>query len=225
MKKNKTMINLSDRLKKEIAPVVKNNISISEDDLKDIIDFSLINEISENQEINLFLKKQTVKLFNIQVKNIILTGEILTNVFDELAKQGSQEGIYEKWLSINNFNRATAWRYRQRFLIYDKVNEDKKNIIASLSQKVINNLAKLDDIEKVINLVNNSLSKEEIINFAAIETIKEKETLVINEIEEFEIRSFIPVFDNIEEKINLLNEKEKKLLKKHLAEIQKILNK
>lgn len=229
MKKNQTMINLSDRLKKEIAPVIKSQLSIPEDELKDIINFSLINELSQDDGIKLFLKEQTVKLFNIQVKNIILIGEILTNVFEELSKQGSPEGVYEKWLSINNFNRTTAWRYRQRFVIYNKVNENKKNMIATLPQAIINDLFKNDDLESVIILINNSTSKNEIMKF--IETNKDdnkieiKEISEINNIEKFEIKSFIPIFENIDEKIDLLNEKEKKELKKHLSEIQKILNK
>ncbi|MGL5428318.1 MAG: hypothetical protein ACRDAS_10435, partial [Cetobacterium sp.] len=100
MKKNNlTMMNLSDRLKNEVKVTPKNEITnIPKEHLEDIIDFSLIKEISPTEEIGNFLKEQTIKMFSIQAKSAILLGEIFTNVHEKLGGQGSENGVYEKWL-------------------------------------------------------------------------------------------------------------------------------
>lgn len=227
-KTNSTMMNLTDRLKKEIKPISKSEISnIPEEHLKDIIDFSLIQEISPSIEIENFLKEQTIKMFSIQAKSVILLGEIFTNVYEKLGGQGSENGIYEKWLDINNFSRATAWRYRQRFSIYSRVNENKKPIIATIPQSLINEISKSEDFEGIINIINDSMDKAEVINSLnnilgisnkKIDDKKENETF-----ETFEVKNYIPIFELFEEKVNKLSNQEKKELEKHLKSIEKLL--
>lgn len=230
-KTNSTMMNLTDRLKKEIKPISKSEISnIPEEHLKDIIDFSLIQEISPSIEIENFLKEQTIKMFSIQAKSVILLGEIFTNVYEKLGGQGSENGIYEKWLDINNFSRATAWRYRQRFSIYSRVNENKKPIIATIPQSLINEISKSEDFEGIINIINDSMDKAEVINSLnnilgisnkKIDNKKENETF--ETFETFEVKNYIPIFESFEEKVNKLSNQEKKELEKHLKSIEKLL--
>lgn len=164
-KNNSTMMNLSNRLKKEIKAPPKNEITtISEEHLKDIINFSLISEISPTEEIGNYLKEQTIKLFTIQAKSAILLGEVFTNVYEKLGGQGSENGTYEKWLEINNFSRATAWRYRQRYFVYSKVNENKKQIIATIPQSLISEIYKSEDFEGIVSIINDCKDKTDVIN-------------------------------------------------------------
>lgn len=227
-KNNSTMMNLSDRLKNEVKVIPKNEITnIPEEHLKDIIDFSLIKEISPTEEIGNFLKEQTIKMFSIQAKSAILLGEIFTNVHEKLGGQGSENGVYEKWLDINNFSRATAWRYRQRFSIYSKVNEHKKPIIATIPQALINEIYKNEDFEGIINIINDSTDKADVIeslnNILGISN-KKIEHKKENEIfETFEVKNYIPIFESFEEKVSKLNSEEKKELEKHLKSIEKLL--
>lgn len=227
-KNNPTMMNLSDRLKNEVKVIPKNEITnIPEEHLKDIIDFSLIKEISPTQEIGNFLKEQTIKMFSIQAKSAILLGEIFTNVHEKLGGQGSENGVYEKWLDINNFSRATAWRYRQRYSIYSKVNENKKPIIATIPQSLINEIYKNEDFEGIINIINDSTDKADVIDsLNSILGISNKkiEHKKENEIfETFEVKNYIPIFESFEEKVSKLNSEEKKELEKHLKSIEKLL--
>ena len=232
-KKNSTMINLTDRLKKEIKPISKSEISnISEEYLKDIINFSLIQEISPSVEIGNFLKEQTIKMFSIQAKSAILIGEILTNVHEKLSGQGSENGVYEKWLEINNFSRATAWRYRQRYSIYSKVNDDKKQIIATIPQNLISEIYKNEDLEGIINIINECSDKKEVVNslndILELETRKIESKKIEDEkkaeiFETFEVKNYISILATIEEKVNKLSSEEKKELEKHLKSIEKLL--
>lgn len=222
------MMNLSDRLKKEIKAPPKNEITtISEEHLKDIINFSLISEISPTEEIGNYLKEQTIKLFTIQAKSAILLGEIFTNVYEKLGGQGSENGTYEKWLEINNFSRATAWRYRQRYFVYSKVNENKKQIIATIPQSLISEIYKSEDFEGIISIINDCKDKTDVINSLnsilelsnkKIEHKKESEVFQV-----FEVKNYIPILATIEEKVNKLSDEEKKELEKHLKSIKKLL--
>lgn len=227
-KNNSTMMNLSNRLKKEIKAPPKNEITtISEEHLKDIIDFSLISEISPTEEIGNYLKEQTIKLFTIQAKSAILLGEVFTNVYEKLGGQGSENGTYEKWLEINNFSRATAWRYRQRYFVYSKVNENKKQIIATIPQSLINEIYKSEDFEGIVSIINDCKNKTDVINSLnsilelsnkKIEHKKESEVFQV-----FEVKNYIPILATIEEKVNKLSDEEKKELEKHLKSIKKLL--
>lgn len=227
-KNNSTMMNLSNRLKKEIKAPPKNEITtISEEHLKDIINFSLISEISPTEEIGNYLKEQTIKLFTIQAKSAILLGEVFTNVYEKLGGQGSENGTYEKWLEINNFSRATAWRYRQRYFVYSKVNENKKQIIATIPQSLINEIYKSEDFEGIVSIINDCKDKTDVINSLnsilelsnkKIEHKKESEVFQV-----FEVKNYIPILATIEEKVNKLSDEEKKELEKHLKSIKKLL--
>lgn len=227
-KNNSTMMNLSNRLKKEIKAPPKNEITtISEEHLKDIINFSLISEISPTEEIGNYLKEQTIKLFTIQAKSAILLGEVFTNVYEKLGGQGSENGTYEKWLEINNFSRATAWRYRQRYFVYSKVNENKKQIIATIPQSLINEIYKSEDFEGIVSIINDCKNKTDVINSLnsilelsnkKIEHKKESEVFQV-----FEVKNYIPILATIEEKVNKLSDEEKKELEKHLKSIKKLL--
>lgn len=227
MKKNNLTVNrLKDRLKEDLEKEVilenKENL-LKEEDLKEVVDFNLINEISKIDEIKLFLKEQTIKLFNIQSKNVLLLGEIFMIVHEKLSSPGSEEGVYEKWLDINNFNKTTAWRYRQRYMLYLKVKEDKKIIIASLPYGVINTLLKNREFEDVVNIVDSFNNKKELLDFIQ-EDLQVKKINKKDRFEDFEIKNYFVLFEKLEEKVEKLDDNKKYEVKKHLDILEKLLN-
>lgn len=219
-------INITNRLKEQLQEKGKKEENIvidkviTEDELKDVLDLEVINSISEDKELVSFLKENTIKLFNIQAKSVILIGEVLTEVFERLSKQGSSEGIYEKWLKLNNFNKQTALRYRKRYFVFNEVKEDSKNIVLTLSQNIID---KIYENKEFIELLNNGASKRELINNINTKNIGLKEEKL--DLIDFSFKNYINLFSDFDKKIETLKEKEKIELQKYLEKINKILNK
>lgn len=219
-------INITNRLKEQLQEKGKKEENIvidkviTEDELKDVLDLEVINSISEDKELVSFLKENTIKLFNIQAKSVILIGEVLTEVFERLSKQGSSEGIYEKWLKLNNFNKQTALRYRKRYFVFNEVKEDSKNIVLTLSQNIID---KIYENKELIELLNNGASKRELINNINTKNIGLKEEKL--DLIDFSFKNYINLFSDFDKKIETLKEKEKIELQKYLEKINKILNK
>lgn len=219
-------INITNRLKEQLQEKGKKEENIvidkviTEDELKDVLDLEVINSISEDKDLVSFLKENTIKLFNIQAKSVILIGEVLTEVFERLSKQGSSEGIYEKWLKLNNFNKQTALRYRKRYFVFNEVKEDSKNIVLTLSQNIID---KIYENKELIELLNNGASKRELINNINTKNIELKEEKL--DLIDFSFKNYINLFSDFDKKIETLKEKEKIELQKYLEKINKILNK
>lgn len=215
---NRLKEQLQEKGKKEETIVVDK--AITEDELKDVLDLEVINSISEDKDLVKFLKENTLKLFNIQAKSVILIGEVLTDVFERLSKQGSSEGVYEKWLKLNNFNKQTALRYRKRYFVFNEAKEESKNIVLTLSQNIID---KIYENKEFIELLNNGISKRELINNINAKNIEAKEenwNLI-----DFSFKNYINLFSDFDKKIETLKEKEKLELQKYLEKINKILNK
>lgn len=218
--------NITNRLKEQLQEKGKKEETIvvdkviTEDELKDVLDLEVINSISEDKDLVNFLKENTLKLFNIQAKSVILIGEVLTDVFERLSKQGSSEGVYEKWLKLNNFNKQTALRYRKRYFVFNEAREESKNIVLTLSQNIID---KIYENKEFIELLNNGISKRELINNINAKNIEVKEenwNLI-----DFSFKDYINLFSDFDKKIETLKEKEKLELQKYLEKINKILNK
>ena len=218
--------NITNRLKEQLQEKGKKEETIvvdkviTEDELKDVLDLEVINSISEDKDLVNFLKENTLKLFNIQAKSVILIGEVLTDVFERLSKQGSSEGVYEKWLKLNNFNKQTALRYRKRYFVFNEAKEESKNIVLTLSQNIID---KIYENKEFIELLNNGISKRELINNINAKNIEVKEenwNLI-----DFSFKNYINLFSDFDKKIETLKEKEKLELQKYLEKINKILNK
>lgn len=219
-------INITNRLKEQLQEKGKKEENIvvdkviTEDELKDVLDLEVINSISEDKDLVNFLKENTLKLFNIQAKSVILIGEVLTDVFERLSKQGSSEGVYEKWLKLNNFNKQTALRYRKRYFVFNEVKEESKNIILTLPQTIID---RMYENEEFIELLNNGISKRELINNINTKSIEAKEenwNLI-----DFSFKDYKNLFFDFDKKIENLKEKEKMEIQKYLEKINKILNK
>lgn len=225
-KKNATMVNLLSRFEEDTKISYQENNLLMEDKLKEIIDFSILDEITPNIETKKLLEEYTIKLLNIQANSTIALGMIFTEIYDKLALKGSENGVYEKWLSINNFNKTTAWRYRQRYMIYNSVSEEKKAIVAILPQNIIKEIHNLG-IEESVGIINNSENKEKIIEFFTPIGIIENKRSEKNNKDEVEIRDYDFIFKKIEEKkckIDELEEEKRKELNKYLKKIEEILS-
>lgn len=202
--------------KEEIEPKEK---FITEAELKDVLDLELINSITEDVRLVNFLKENTIKLFNIQARSVILIGEVLTTVFDELSKQGSTEGIYEKWLKLNNYNKQTALRYRKRYFVYNEVKDEEKNVVLTLPQSAID---KMYENKEFIELLNSGISKSELIGIVNNAKIDNSER---DKIPEFVLDDYKKIFIDFDTKMERLDKKDKVEVQKYLEKIKNILNK
>lgn len=191
-----------------------------------IINLDLIRELSDDNEISKLLVDKTKSLINLQIKNAISLGEIFTSVFDKLSKSGSKyEGLYEKWLQLNDINKKTALRYRKRYELYSMINN--KETIAIMPQKYIDILYSEEDKTKYIELIEKGATSKEIIEYIDSQGIVELKTVNLIE-ERDEIFNHIPKYLNfskeINRKIETLDEKKKRDLQKYLDKIDKILS-
>ena len=230
MAKIKTNITelLNKKMEKEIG---KNNLVSSkqliiEKDLKNIIDFNMIEELTEDKKLKEFLKEETLNLFNCIAKNTIKLGEILERVANEIGRKGStNEGLYEKWLIINGYNKTTAWRYRQRYQLYSKVNDEAKIFVMTLPYKIINEIYQQKDFDEYVSILNEksidiqSLSTLLIDNNSKNKINKIKEN---NKIIKFNIEEYTPILNFIKESSEKLDDKKKIELQKYLDKIAEL---
>ena len=195
-------------------------------DISSIINVDEILKLTDDNEITNLLIENTTKIINIQIKNNITLGEIFSNVFDSISKQGSKcEGVYEKWLELNGINKRTALRYRKRFELYSEVNSTAKDTVAVLSQFYIEHISLDENKEKYIKLLNDGITVKEVMNIIKSENFIENKTKEKVEIIDYSFKEYKNIFKNIDEKAEKLKEKEKIELKKYLEKINNILNK
>ncbi|MGL5277731.1 MAG: hypothetical protein ACRC8M_01440 [Cetobacterium sp.] len=227
--KNKIFNNMKSLLsetkleKKDIVPTD----GISQKEIEDVIDISLFKELTTDEKILNLLLSSSIELFKVQAKNVIESGKIFKNVFDELGGEGSKYvGLYEKWLLANNISKSTALRYRKRYELYNSVTLNKQNIILLLPQKYIDLIYLEENKNRFIELINKGANKKEIVelidNQEIIIPISEKSREVITEFNY--IPKFIKFSSEVDNKIKELDEKKKRELQKYLKKIEEILN-
>lgn len=185
---------------------------------KESLDFS--NEIY-NGEKGDYLKQKSYEMVIIAVKGALALGKLFEEVYQELGKENG-EGIYIEWLKSNNYNRITAWRYRQKYNLYLEVNERGKELVALLPFDVISNICSQSEENKaaIIDLMNNGASKNDIkdLLIPQIEEKKSKEKNI-----KFELSELNFLKSEIENKYENLPEKNQEKLKKLLLEIKNLL--
>lgn len=115
------------------------------------LDFTGVIEISENKDLQEFLKQKTREIISIQADDTIKLGEILFEVEKELSRKGSSEANYLKFLDYNGINSKTALRLRKRYELYTLAPEYSKLIISLLSVREIEELYKNKDLLKELN--------------------------------------------------------------------------
>lgn len=206
-------------LKESLNTRVKREI-ISRENL----DFS--NQIYSSEKGE-FLKQKSYEISLISVKGALALGKIFEEVFQELGKDKKSqegEGIYLEWLKTNNYNRVTAWRYRQKYHLYTKVNESGKELVALLPFDLIALLSK--DEDEYIDLINRGITKEELKELLLQEKIEinTKKEIELKKIVDFDLFNFSKLEENFNQKYSSLKEKDQIEVRKLLEKLEKILN-
>ena len=206
-------------LKESLNTRVKREI-ISRENL----DFS--NQIYSSEKGE-FLKQKSYEISLISVKGALALGKIFEEVFQELGKDKKSqegEGIYLEWLKTNNYNRVTAWRYRQKYNLYTKVNENGKELVALLPFDLIVLLSK--DEDEYIDLINRGITKEELKELLLQEKIEinTKKEIKLKKVVDFDLFNFSKLEENFNQKYSSLKEKDQIEVRKLLEKLEKILN-
>lgn len=206
-------------LKESLNTRVKREI-ISRENL----DFS--NQIYSSEKGE-FLKQKSYEISLISVKGALALGKIFEEVFQELGKDKKSqegEGIYLEWLKTNNYNRVTAWRYRQKYNLYTKVNENGKELVALLPFDLIVLLSK--DEDEYIDLINRGITKEELKELLLQEKIEinTKKEIELKKVVDFDLFNFSKLEENFNQKYSSLKEKDQIEVRKLLEKLEKILN-
>lgn len=217
---NKT--DVTKRLKEMVG--TRDSSIVLDENLDKYMNLDVINTIAEEEELVNFLKDRSIELFKIQTKNIIELGRIFSEVYNKLAKSGSKEGIYSKWLECNGVSVRTALRYRNRYEIYLLVDNSKKSLIATLPVKYIEIISSSEYKDKYIESINKDMEIKEIINnLQCNDVIEVKEEIDL--VAQYNFKNYENLLININERTESLKEKEKIEIIKYLEKINNILNK
>ena len=120
----------------------------------------------------------------------ILLGSVFIEVQDYLSNLENADATYIKWLESNGFNRMTALRYKRRAEIYNSLTSSKaKYFIGITSQRIIDEIAKAENKEEIINYL------EEMEEFDNIEDFLKKD--IVLEIEEKKEKGNIEIKERI----------------------------
>ena len=89
-------------VEKEEKPIIVNEKN-SKKDIKEIfvIEDSVFGDFTNDVELIEYLKNKSLEMLKIQGNNIIMLGKNLTEVFEELGRKGSPDGLYLKYLEFN----------------------------------------------------------------------------------------------------------------------------
>lgn len=220
----------SESIKEDIKSVTviekKNNI-IPVENFKTtfFIDNKVFEEFTTDESLVGFLKEKTWELIGIEGSNTISKGKNLCEVANELAKQGSPEGLYLKYLEFSGYKKDTALRLRKRYELFEKAQQvNTKQIISMLPVKAIELLYKSEDLL-------NEIESDPTVTYqiAASIILDENKPLGLPENKEentpiFNIEDLGKLENTIKSKYDELEEKKKNKLNKLLIEIEKILN-
>ena len=188
-------------VEKEEKPIIVNEKN-SKKDIKEIfvIEDSVFGDFTNDVELIEYLKNKSLEMLKIQGNNIIMLGKNLTEVFEELGRKGSPDGLYLKYLEFNGYKKDTALRLRKRYELFKKSKADVvKQIIAILPVRSIEQLYKEQD-SVLPELEKNSI-----------------------EISSYNIDRLDSLYRRINNRYDELDEKRKEKLDKLLFEIEKLL--
>lgn len=166
------------------------------------LDFTGVIEISENKDLQDFLKQKMREIICIQADDTIKLGEILFEVEKELSRKGSPEASYLKFLDYNGINSKTALRLRKRYELYTLAPEHSKLIISLLSVREIEELYKNKDLLEELNPGVKLIEVKELLKENEEEKSKNKEkTEEIRTITDFKFlkNSYQDKFENLSE--------------------------
>ena len=212
---------LRQELKNEVIVVEKKSekslLSIS---LKEEFDrrLAVFNDI-EDMEIRNYLKGKSTELFLKGADYYLYAGRVGQEVFEELGRKGSPEGLYTKWVELSGFSESTMKRYRNKWEVFSSVNNKVKPFILLLSHAQIGKILKTPEIKELIYSADE-VTYEDIIYIINGEQPKlPKQPEEIKFPEEFNIDNFNNMFNNLEK----LPEEKKEKFYKLLKEITRLM--
>lgn len=229
-KQNKVKIALAN-LRHEVKDTIKDkNVTVVEKNtqLINIDKMENLNalNITEHGELNDKLKEKALEFVNFSVNGALWMGKHLQEVFELLDEDPSNQATYyNEYLKYINVNERTARRYRKRFLVFSKCeNEHSKKLISTLSDE---DIQFIDDNENLLEKIESeNLTK------ADFKNIKNTMLLELKNSEEAENIVVVPVvdFSNFTEKVSgiqvkLNNLKDKDIDQNTLKDLEKYLNK
>lgn len=212
---------LRQELKNEVIVVEKKSekslLSIS---LKEEFDRRLaVFDDIEDMEIRNYLKGKSTELFLKGADYYLYAGRVGQEVFEELGRKGSPEGLYTKWVELSGFSESTMKRYRNKWEVFSSVNNKVKPFILLLSHAQIGKILKTPEIKELIYSADE-VTYEDIIYIINGEQPKlPKQPEEIKFPEEFNIDNFNNMFNNLEK----LPEEKKEKFYKLLKEITRLM--
>lgn len=196
--------------------------------IKEIISKDTLNYDNEiySGEYGDFLKQKSYELTLINAKGALALGKIFEEVYQTLGKE-TGEGIYLEWLKSNNFNRTTAWRYKQKYNLYLEVSSEKgKEIVALLPFRLISEICQHEQKDTIIELLNTGSSLDEIkCLLAPIPQKIEDKHINQENIFNLETFNFEQLELNIKNNYKTLDEKDKKEAARLLEKLLVLFNK
>lgn len=183
------------------------------------LDFSYFKTIVDNEKDQSYLIQKTKELLTVQTSATLELGKILEEVAEHLLKQGSPDGIFEKFLEYNGINVKSARRYRYRYQLYTRAKENIKPIVALLSVREIDYLHKCPEI---LEDMTDDITLKEAKELLKVEEVK-KINLNTNTNIEFSFNySFLDI--NYKTKLESLSNEKKEQANKLLEKLEKLLN-
>ena len=185
----------------------------------------LYSDFTDDKELIDYLNEKTLALLKVNGAGNIMIGKELTEVYEKLSKKGSPDGMYVRFLEVSGYKKDTALRYRKRYELYQKTNNNSaKHIISIMPVKAVEKLYKEQELLEKIDV-------EGIEYQAAVDIINEKPepVLIIEETQKeeavFEMNDLPFLQVQIRKKYDNLSKKEKTKLNKLLLEIKSLLEK
>lgn len=213
----------------KIEETTPKNEKSNKKDIKEIfsIDDEVFNSLTNDGELIEYLKNKSLEMLKIQGNNIIMLGKNLTEVFEELGRKGSPEGLYIKYLEFNGYKKDTALRLRKRYELFKKSkSEVVKQLVAILPVRSIELLYKeqeniLPELER--NSENLTYKKTLEILKKSNESIELKDKIEEEVSYSFNFERIDSLYRRINNQYEELDEKRKEKLGKLFWEIEKLL--
>ena len=213
----------------KIEPTIIKGEENNKKDIKEIfsIEDSVFNSLTNDIELIEYLKNKSLEMLKIQGNNIIMLGKNLTEVFEELGRKGSPEGLYLKYLEFNGYKKDTALRLRKRYELFKKSKSDVvKQIIAILPVRSVEQLYKEQDkILLELEQKSEDLTYKKVLDILK----KNNESIELKDKIEEEVSYSLnferidSLYRRINNKYDELDEKKKEKIGKLFFEIEKLL--
>ncbi|MCI6152946.1 MAG: hypothetical protein MR673_07445 [Fusobacterium perfoetens] len=202
------------------------NLKTNTSNSKEKTDFQIIKSINgdfnltDDNELNDFLKEKSLEVLNLQAHTSLELGKIFTEVESKLSGN-RYTGCYVKWLETNGYNKMTALRHRNRYKLYSLCSTDfSKESIAKLSYKKIDEILKSENPQEIISKLEKT-NNIDILNESLI--IDLKTPIEFEDNDNFYLDNFLNHLPKKETLENLPSKKKKTLITL-LKKIDKILN-